>query len=85
MEDIPMARKYYTLFTRSELGGWFPQFGDYVRSVVVDEAADSYEDDVCKIVRHDDTKAGLEAAQASLNALSDAISDGVRDIPLLGD
>ena len=36
-----MARKYYTLCTRED-GKWSPQFGDYDRAVVTQEADDSY-------------------------------------------
>jgi hypothetical protein len=36
-----MARKYFTLCTRTD-GKWSPQFGDYDRAVVAQEADDSY-------------------------------------------
>jgi hypothetical protein len=61
------TRQYYTLFTRDEDGKWHPQFGDYSRSVVKDEAEDSYADEVCKIVKHDDTGDAVWIAQAKLN------------------
>lgn len=35
---------YFMLFTRESDGHWHPQFGDKVRSVVVEEAKDSYSD-----------------------------------------
>jgi hypothetical protein len=34
-------RKYYTLFIRED-GRWGPQFGDFDRQCVTDEARDSY-------------------------------------------
>ena len=37
-----MERAYYMLFTRESDGKWSPQFGDFVRKVVVDESRDSY-------------------------------------------
>lgn len=33
---------YFTLVTREDDGLWYPQFGDFDRSVVVTEKADSY-------------------------------------------
>lgn len=48
---------YYTLFTKEDDGKWYPQFGDYVRNVVIDEIA-SYRGDYkrkdIKIVKHYD-------------------------------
>lgn len=35
---------YHMLFTRNDKHGWGPQFGDHVRSVVVEESKDSYRD-----------------------------------------
>lgn len=37
-----MARTYYTLVVRQEDGKWYPQFGDYDRSTVADEADNTY-------------------------------------------
>ena len=36
---------YYMLYVRAENGQWFPQFGDYERSVVVQEQRDTYQRD----------------------------------------
>ena len=52
-----MTKSYFTLFCREENGIWSPQFGDYVRSVVSDEARDSYSQYKSKdrkIVKHED-------------------------------
>jgi hypothetical protein len=38
---MPKLRPYYTLAIR-EQGRWAPQFGDYERAVVTQEARDSY-------------------------------------------
>jgi hypothetical protein len=36
-----VSRRYWTLAIRED-GVWAPQFGDYMRSVVADEAKDAY-------------------------------------------
>ena len=66
-----MARTYYTLFCRENDGKWYPQFGDYVRSVVAQEAIDSYSRDYKakdrQIIGHDDTMDSLKLVQAKAN------------------
>jgi hypothetical protein len=70
-KETPM-KNYYTLAVR-DAGLWSPQFGDYHRSVVVEERTymvDSEEctDCDCKIVRSGDAQADIDAAIAALNA-----------------
>lgn len=66
-----MAKKYYTLFCQETDGQWYPQFGDYSRAVVAQEALDSYAVEYAaarrKIVRHLDTLVSLNAQQRKLN------------------
>lgn len=67
-----MSRKYYTLATRTD-GRWGPEFGDYSRSVVVQEKADSYADQFkgkdMKIIVSGDTQLEINQAIATLNTL----------------
>lgn len=63
-------RNYHTLFIRED-GRWCPQFGDYERSVVAQEQRDEYpglKKSEWKIVTHEDSLAGHNAAVAELNA-----------------
>lgn len=61
-----MAKKYYTLVAK-ENGKWFPQFGDYSRSVVEEEREDAYIASKCKIVCTDDNQAAIDKKINELN------------------
>lgn len=54
-----MARRYFTLITKSSDGRWSPQFGDYDREVVVDEMRDEYAGKVCRIISTNDDTASI--------------------------
>ena len=66
-----MTKAYFTLFCREKDGKWYPQFGDYSRSVVAEEAQDSYSREYKakdrKIIKHNDTPNGQQVEQAKLN------------------
>lgn len=67
-----MSRSYYTLVGRDvDTGIWGIVFGDYSRSVVVEERDDyrHYSDDysALKILKTGDTQAEVDAAVAKLN------------------
>lgn len=57
---------YYTLAVK-EGGIWFPEFGDYCRSTVVQEGRDSYAYQPRKILKTDGQASSIEAAVAALN------------------
>lgn len=64
---------YYWLLTRESDGKWSPQFGDYVRRVVHDEARDTYRRDykardILVIKAPDDTQAALAVIISEMNA-----------------
>ena len=59
--------KYYTLISKIN-GQWFPQFGDYDRSVVKDEKEDSYSDQVCEVIVTEDNQPSIDYKIAQLNA-----------------
>jgi hypothetical protein len=72
---MPKLRPYYTLAIR-EQGRWAPQFGDYSRATVEQEARDSYAHDHAgkriraldrKIVKSDPDCDAIDAAMAALN------------------
>lgn len=73
-----MAKKYYTLVIRED-GIWSPQFGDYDKSVVTQEAIDSYSRDCDgkripvkdrKVLTTGPRQADINAAVAALNSPS---------------
>ena len=64
-----MTRAYYTLAIREE-GRWAPQFGDYDKATVEQEAVDSYFEHRAldrRIVKSADDRASIDAAIARLN------------------
>jgi hypothetical protein len=70
-----MARQYYTLCIK-EFGKWEPQFGDYSKSVVEQEARDVYADRYSmdyvpaknrKIITTSDKQSDIVHAIAKLN------------------
>lgn len=66
-----MARTYYTLCTRDN-GVWSPQFGDYDRDTVTDEADDlyygrEYKRRDLKVIATKPDQASINAAVAKLN------------------
>jgi hypothetical protein len=59
---------YYTLLKLNVKDGyWYPQFGDYDRSVVKAEKRDSYSLSVTTIIETEDDQASIDAAIAELN------------------
>lgn len=77
-------KTYYSLFCREPDGKWYVQFGDYVRSVVAQEAVDTYARDYKardrKIVKHDDTNEALNAARAALPVEAPAVVKPVKTL-----
>lgn len=76
MTKTKKPRPYFSLLTRESDGKWYPQFGDYERSVVADELRDSYLGPVGMGYRRADTqivrtatdlKADLDAVLTRLN------------------
>lgn len=71
---MPYPRPYYTLAIRQE-GRWSPQFGDYSRAVVAQEARDAYASGAPihahdrKIVKSAPDCDAIDEAVASLNRL----------------
>lgn len=45
MSTKPKGRPYYWLVCREPNGKWYPQFGDYTYSVVLNERRDTYQRD----------------------------------------
>ena len=64
-----MGKRYYSVLVQWERGDdWSVQFGDYSRSVCVDEIEDSYSDAYkTKIITTDDKQSAIDAAVATLN------------------
>lgn len=72
-----MARKYYTLVSKEKTKNarWAIEFGDYVRSVVVDERDNMKFEDFAtdaktqyKIISTSDQQADIDAAVRALNS-----------------
>lgn len=70
---MPKARTYFTLAIRAD-GVWSPQFGDYDRETVEQEARDMRDSDSalrskdCKVISSGDSQDAINAAIAKLNA-----------------
>jgi hypothetical protein len=62
-------KRYYTLVIRDEDNRWYPQFGDYVRSVVEQERKDSYpvSKKDWRIIKTADDQASINDGVARLN------------------
>ncbi len=70
-----MARKYYTLCIRHETSGNFcPEFGDWSRSVVMDERDDLLDHDIkrknIRVISTGGTQAEINAGVARLNRIA---------------